>query len=467
MRKIGLFIISLYISIFFITSASAATITAQQHLATYDVSINVARNFIMSNLENLGTVYTTCLFYGVNNDMIAEILANDFPGLTGQVVSSYFDDHGFHGNSLGFNSIETVDTTLDDVSYKNEPYYKYQWHIDSSTYQAQNLAFQNALSGYVIGDVDADADINVVEAWKSSRGADVYVAVIDDGVDVNHEDIKDNLYLAYNADDKSSDVSNKNTDQDIASHGNTCAGFITSSINGKGTVGVAPSSKLIAIKLGSSLDSTTIEAFEYAKNNGAKVISCSWGTEHVSDAIVAELKSLYDAGITVLFASGNDHKSLDTTGLYDESEVEWVIGVGSSAENNDVAEAYSNYGSNIDIIAPGGDASNSIGILGLDDSGTQGSKDNYGLVSNSYSFGNGTSYATPVAAGVVALMYSVNPHITPKQVKEILISTTDKVGGTKANYINNSLTNQTFDEQRAYGKINAGHAVAAAKALNN
>ncbi len=363
--------------------------------------------------------------------------------------------------------IDNSDTIISDTSYKNEPYYKYQWHIDSSTYEEQNLAFKNALSGYVVGDVDKDADINITEAWRYTRGAGVYVAVIDDGVDVNHEDIKDNLYLAYNADDKSSDVSNKSTNPDTASHGNTCAGFITSSINSKGTVGTAPSSKLIAIKLESALESTTIEAFEYAKKNGAKVISCSWGSEQVSDSLVAELKSLYDAGITVLFASGNDHKDLDTAGINDESEVEWVIGVGSSAENNDVAGDYSNYGSNIDIISPGGDASNSIGILCLDDSGEQGSKENYGLVSNSYHFGNGTSYATPVAAGVVALMYSVNPNITPKEVRDILISTTDKVGKTKAEYTLNSVTNQSFDKERAYGKINAGRAVAAAKALLN
>ncbi len=370
----------------------------------------------------------------------------------------------FIGCSSGSSS-DTQTVQGSTASYKNEPYFKYQWHLDSSTYETQNLAFKEALPENIVGDVDRDADINVIEAWKSSYGKGVYVAVIDDGVDVNHEDIKDNLYKAYNADEKNNDVSNKSDNEDTASHGNTCAGFITSSINAKGTVGVAPSAKLIAIKLVSSLDSTTIEAFEYAKNNGAKVISCSWGTEQVSDALVAELKSLYEAGITVVFASGNDHKNLDEDGLNDESEVKWVIGVGSSAENNDVAEGYSNYGVNIDVIAPGGDASNSIGILCLDDSGAQGSKDNYGLVSEDYHFGNGTSYSTPIVAGVVALMYSVNPNITPKQVRDILISTTDKIGGIKANYINNSIENQTFDEQRAYGKINAGRAIAAAKAL--
>jgi len=372
-------------------------------------------------------------------------------------------------NQFAPNDGSTItDENTTNISYKDEPYYKYQWYLDSSTYEAQNTAFRDA---YIAADfaynksVDKNADINITEAWKLSQGADIKVAVIDDGVDVEHEDIKDNLLVAYNADDETTDVSNHSTDSDTALHGNNCAGLIIAPINGKGTVGMAPSAKLIAIKQQSSDDVNTIRAFEYAKNQGAKVISCSWGTENVSEAVVSELKSLYDANITVVFASGNNHKDLDADGIEDESEVEWVIGVGSSGEDNDVADTYSNYGENIDIIAPGGDASNSIGMLILDDSGTQGSKDNYGLVDNNYSFGQGTSYSTPVVAGVVALMYGVNPDITPKQIKDILIRTTDKVGGTNNNYITNSTTNETFDKYRAYGKINAGRAVAAAKAL--
>ncbi len=142
----------------------------------------------------------------------------------------------------------------------------------------------------------------------------------------------------------------------------------------------------------------------------------------------------------------------------DESTVEWVIGVGASGENNDVTD-YSNYGKKIDILAPGGNTFISVGILGLDDSGTQGSTYNYGLVSNNYAFMEGTSFATPVLAGVVALMYSVNPTITPKQVRDILINTADKIGGTKANYYNG------FDEKRAYGKVNAHRAVLAAREI--
>lgn len=348
-----------------------------------------------------------------------------------------------------------------ELDITNEYYYKYLWHIDSKNSNKEKIAqeMSSALNDkYIIKSIDKNADINILDAWKITKGKGVIVAVIDDGADIEHEDLKENIYLTYNIDTESIDVTNTSNDISHASHGNSCAGFIVAPINGKGIIGTAPEAKIIVIKQDTNDDLKAIRAFEYARDHGAKVISCSWGTEYVSEAIVSELKSLYDSGITVLFASGNDGKSLDNSDIYDESEVKWVIGVGASGENNDVT-SYSNYGENIDILAPGGDSYESTGLLGLDDSGTQGLTENYGLVSNSYSFMNGTSFSTPISAGVVALMYSVNPNITPKQVRDILISTADKIG-SNANYDSDG-----FDEKRAYGKINAYNAVTSAKAL--
>jgi len=323
----------------------------------------------------------------------------------------------------------------------DEPYYKYSWHIDSIV--ANQFDEYNA--------VDKEADIGVTKAWETTRGNDVKVAVIDNGFDVNHEDLKENIAVVYSVDNDNNEVGNTSQNKTLALHGNSCAGFIVAPINGKGSMGIAPSAKLIGIKLLSQEDSDTIKAFEYAQNQGAKVISCSWGTNDVSEAIVAKLKELYEAGITVLFASGNEGKSLDVANINDESEVEWVIGVGASGENNDVT-SYSNYGKNIELLAPGGDTKK-LGLLGIDDSGEQGSTNQQGFVDNNYAFMDGTSFATPVAAGVVALMYAANPDITPSQVRSILISTATKISTQNANYIDG------FDEKRAYGKINAHLAV--------
>ena len=323
---------------------------------------------------------------------------------------------------------------------QDEPYYKYAWYINS-----KNSVLNS--KGYTI---DKNADIGIEEAWRTTMGEGVIVAVIDDGADLEHEDLKENILKSYNSVSKNSTAQYVGTEKEPSSHGNTCSGFIVAPVNGKGIVGIAPKSKVIIIQNPEdSTDAELIDAFEYAKNQGAKVISCSWGTDDVSEAIVSELKSLYNANITVLFASGNDGKTLDEDGINDESEVEWVIGVGASGENNDVT-SYSNYGENIDVIAPGGDTEDSIGVLGLDDMGDKGNtKDRY-LVNTNYQFTDGSSYSTPITAGVVALMYATNPNITPAQVKNILITTADKIGvGTGASYEGSN----KFDIKRAYGKV--------------
>ncbi len=329
-----------------------------------------------------------------------------------------------------------VNTTLNPNADK-EPYFKYTWHLNAANTELNT-------KGFVINEY---ADINISSAWTKTQGAGVRIAIIDDSFDVVHEDLKENIYLTYNANDGSSNV--KNTSTIYASHGNTCAGFTASPINGKGIIGSAPGAKLILIKENVGLLGDIIKAFEYAKNNGAKVISCSWGTESIDDALQTELKAMYDAGITVLFASGNDKKDLDKPLVNDESESPWVIGIGASSESNDVT-TYSNYGKEIDLLAPGGE---NPGVLGLDDTGDLGSAYQFGLVSNNYAFGLGTSYSTPVAAGVVALMYGIKPTLTPKEIRDILIETADKVGDGSENYISG------FDTYRAFGKINASRAI--------
>ena len=95
----------------------------------------------------------------------------------------------------------------------------------------------------------------------------------------------------------------------------------------------------------------------------------------------------------------------------------------------------------------------SIGVLGIDDMGAKGSDNQNGLVNNNYAFTFGTSFAAPIVAGVVTLMYSVNPNITPKQVRDILIDTAEKVGG------DDLYEDEGFDTYRAYGKIHADRAV--------
>ena len=317
---------------------------------------------------------------------------------------------------------------------QNEPYYKYAWHFNYNSELAQYF------------NIDPNSHINIQEAWNITKGKGVKIAVIDSYFDINHEDLKANIINVHSIDNKDGDVSNKTDDP---AHGSTVAGFIASPVNGKGLIGAAPEAKLILIQQAYVDDNATIKAFEYAKNSGAQVINCSWGTESVSEMVADTIQELKDNGITIIFASGNDGADLDRNSVNDESELPSVIGVGASNELNDIAY-YSNYGQDIDLIAPGGDTYE-LGILGIDDTGQLGSTNQRGL-SNNYAFTQGTSFAAPLTAGVVALMLSVNPSLTPDQIREILIQSADKVG-SNANYIDG------FDTYRAHGKLNAAKAV--------
>ncbi len=340
-------------------------------------------------------------------------------------------------------------TAATSLSPSNEPYYKYEWHLNPLKSALTSL-------GYTIDD---HADINISDSWTLTKGNGVTVAVIDEGFDITHEDLAPNIAAVYNADEQNQDVSSDSTE---GAHGSSVASFIASPVNSIGVTGVAPGSKLLLIKQWSTSDADTIRAFEYARDHGAKVINCSWGTGAVSPAVEAELKAMYDAGITVVFASGNTHRDMDLdTSYHDESEVEWVIGVGATDENNDVS-VYSDYGYNIDILAPGGDTWTSTGILSIDDMGSAGSTDQLdGIVNNNYAFVNGTSFSSPIVAGVAALMYAIKPDITPKEVRDILIATAEKVGGEE----HYGADGFDLEKYRAYGKINADRATAAAEAL--
>ena len=308
-------------------------------------------------------------------------------------------------------------------------YFKYQWNINPNSIYYSN------------GRATRGADINLTSAWQNNRGGSVKVAVIDDCFNVSHEDIRDNVYLTYNANDDSANVNGYNC------HGMEVAGVLGAVDNGFGIEGVAPKVKLILIKVNfsTSPEGDYIKAFEYAKDHGAKVINCSWGSKDHNEpqSFKNEFSTLKDANITIVFASGNGDSNntkinLDqNASIDDESEDPSVIGVGATDETNDVTY-YSNYGSNIDILAPGG-----TWPLGIRTTSN-----------NGYSDVVGTSFAAPTVSGVIALMYAKNPNLTFNDIYQKITQTADKIGTQ-----NGAVYNNGFDTYRAYGKINAGNAL--------
>lgn len=321
----------------------------------------------------------------------------------------------------------------------NDPYYRYQWSLRSpDSIWAEEWG------------ISPDAHISIEPVWKFTRGEGVKVAVIDYDLNAEHEDLKGQVIAGYTARTGEEWVSPDRFDN---SHGTGVAGVIGAvGNNGTGMIGVAPEVELILADIRGASDAQIAEAFQFAKNMGAKVINCSWGTGRVSDIIVAAVKEMYDAGITVVFAADNAGENNDNEWIRDEAEIEWAIGVGSSDESNDRWNR-SGYGSNLDLIAPGGNWS--PGVLRTHNPG--GLTSQYGVVTDHYAFQTGCSFSAPHVAGVAALMLAVNPVLTPTEIRQILIETTDKVGGADASY-----NAAGFDTYRMYGKLNAMNAVSRA-----
>jgi subtilisin family serine protease len=348
---------------------------------------------------------------------------------------------GEGGATTADTALTTTDTTTTTTTTATgpEPYYYQQWYLQC------DAAF---CSEY---DVSADAGIQLgYDQQRYNGGAGVTVAVIDDGLDVSHPDIAAALVASYDVRTGGSDVA---PDRPAESHGTAVTGIAVARINAEGIAGVAPKSRLVFIKYASQMsDSETIAMFYKAAELGADVINCSWGTYDVSpavrDAIVDLATNGRDGkGIVFVFAVGNGARDVGN----DESAIPEVIAVGSSDEQNDRAW-YSNYGENLDILAPGGTY---LGITTTDVTGSLG----YGTIDPDYILATdplafiGTSASAPITTGVVALMLAKNPNLTRAQIESLLHTYADKIGDVE--YVNG------FNLYYGYGKLNAARVLEA------
>ena len=304
----------------------------------------------------------------------------------------------------------------------------------SDTYYGNQFQMNNS------NDVDCDAP----EAWDITRGSSsIRVAVIDDGLET-HEDL-----TTLNTALGNTPVNNGNgTPNASGSHGVACAGIIAATHNGIGVAGVAPNVEIFSINIfqGGETGSDLANAISYAKNNGADVMSNSWGYSSCSFSVDALNTALADAknngrngkGCVIVFASGNDYSScVSYPGNNDN-----VIAVGAIT-NTGNRSSYSNQGNKLDISAPsnGGTAS----VYTTDRQGSAG----YANGNYTSTFG-GTSAACPLVSGVAALVLSVNGNLTSAQVQSILETTADDMGSSG------------FDVEFGHGRVNAHQAVVAA-----
>ncbi|MEL6867364.1 MAG: S8 family serine peptidase [Bacteroidota bacterium] len=349
-----------------------------------------------------------------------------------------------------------LDSLVDEYDF-NEPKDEllgHQWHLENK--------------GFV---VDANrrlkkgADAKVIDAWRrlgDMGSRRVNIAVIDNGFDLSHPDLKGKVHKPFDLWTQSAQLE---MGDPRFTHGTPCASVALATSNGNGIVGAAPNARFMPISGTSFSLRATEQMFDYCIKNGADVISCSWGTTDPaftlssmkSEAITrAARKGRKGKGCVIVYAVGND--DLDFVSYY--SAHPDVIAVAACTSKDEHA-SYSNRGREVSICAPSnGDwpitAARAWWDEGLSwESGERRWWRDGVSRGDRYKHFGGTSSACPLVAGICALILSANPELTAKEVKDILQKTADKIG-RPSEYTNG------HSVKYGYGRVNADKAIAEA-----
>ena len=317
----------------------------------------------------------------------------------------------------------------------------------------------------------SDAGLSGVEYKTTDCG--VKVVIIDTGVDINHEDLKDNIWINENEiagngidDDGNGYIDDVNgwnfySDNNVIydennpineMHGTHVAGIISAEKdNNIGITGVAPSAEIVPLKVfqnGKAFTSDIIAAIKYAGSIGAKIVNCSWGSPEYNQALH---DTIQNSGMLFICASGNEGKNIDVNPVYPASfDCPNIITVASLNRYGKLS-GFSNYGvNNVDVAAPG------ESIIST-------------LPGNKYGVLNGTSIASAFVSGEAALLYMKNDNEDINKVKSSIINTSDRLssladkvnGGFKINCYNslNEIINQEVMQVPIYSYSSASSTI--------
>ena len=328
-----------------------------------------------------------------------------------------------------------------DALAPNDPSFGQLWGLENT---GQNV---NGTTG------GADADIDLLSAWDVTRGSSaVTVAVIDTGVDFGHPDLGTALRwtnageVAGNGVDDDANgyvddisgwdfVAHDNDATDDNDHGTHVSGTIAARAgNGVGVAGVAPGVKIMPLKFldatGYGSDADAVSAVLYAVDEGAQILSNSWGGGDYNQALRDAIAYTDSRGALFTAAAGNEAVNTDVTPHYPSSyESANIVSVAATGSKDERA-SFSNFGAlSVDLGAPGANILSTI-------------------TGGRYDYFSGTSMATPHVSGVAALVKSAFPTATPVGIKALLMGTVDPISTDVGAF------------SRTRGRLNAGTALA-------
>jgi subtilisin family serine protease len=332
-------------------------------------------------------------------------------------------------------------------------------HVPNDPLFGEQWALENTGQGSERGAPITGADVDATAAWAYTLGApDVLIAVLDDGVQLDHPDLAPNI-VGPGRDFTTAAPSAATPKAATDRHGTSVAGVAAArGDNGIGVSGICPRCRILPIRVHGSSNLGTAAAFRYAVEQGADVITNSWGytsavpyaaDDAVRDAIdSAAREGRSGRGAVVVFGMTNE--SVDNCGgeRADISSLDSVIAVGVANHRDEVGG--SGFGPCLDLVAPAKPRDRgTVGIVTTDRTGVDGhTADDY------YAGFGGTSAAAPLVAGVAGLLLSLNPDLRRADVQRILEHTADKIDVAHVAY-----DERGFSERAGYGRVNAARAL--------
>jgi subtilisin family serine protease len=343
-----------------------------------------------------------------------------------------------------FASLTSAQSAVEKLSSSNDIEYVEPDYRVHTFFQPNDPSFSQQWAHQVI---------QSVQAWDLSQGSsEVVVAVIDTGTDHNHNDLRDNIWrnpdeIAGNGIDDDGNgyvddtigwnfVNNSNSpmaDDNPGNHGTHVAGIIGAvGNNGIGVIGASPRVKIMPLKFlsasGSGNISAAVKAIDYAISKRVKIMSNSWGGPQYSQALADAVGRARQAGILFIAAAGNGGS--DGVGDNNDSSPNYPSNISSNnviavaaSNSSDSLTRFSNYGARtVHIVAPGENIYSTKN-------------------DNTYQNLSGTSMATPLVSGVVALMYALRPDLSYLQIKQALLDNVDRVTAFQGRVISNGRVN--------------------------
>lgn len=329
---------------------------------------------------------------------------------------------------------------------RNDTLYPDQWHLNNTGQ----------------GGGTAGEDARLADAWDSGyTGTGVRIAIVDDGLEIGHEDLVGNLVVGGSYDYVDSD-----TDPTAGDHGTSCAGVAAAvGWNGLGVRGAGYAAELVGFRL-LGAEEDVIEADALTRDNQSVAIySNSWGPTDNGSALVgpgpltlAALESGVNngrggLGNLYVWAGGNGQGYGDNSNYDGYANSRYTLAVGASTNLGDQS-GYSESGSNLLVNAPSNGGTR--GITTTDRTGGLG--DDPGNYTSTF---GGTSSATPLVAGVLSLILEANPNLSWRDVKLLLANTAAMNDPTDEDWTTNA-AGLHINHKYGYGRIDAGAAVLAA-----